>query len=276
MGGGDLQGVVHLALGGLGGPHQCLHTDEVDDADEVTFGADRDLKDQWDGVEPSHDHVDAAVELRPDAVKLVDEADPGDAVAVGLPPHGLGLGLDPCDTVEHSHGAVQDPQRPLHLHGEVDVAGGVDDVDGVAVPHAGRRGRGDGDATLLLLRHPVHRRGAFVHLADLVVDAGVEQDPLGRRGLARVDMGHDPDVADQAQGGGGVDGHGSVFSRDLGGVRTGAGGTGASGLPAVVGEGLVGLGHLVHVLAALHARAEAVGGVEDLVHQPLGHRLLAP
>src|SRR5918995_4862861 len=46
-------------------------------------------------------------------------------------------------------------------------------------------------------------------------------------------------------------------------------------LPAVVGEGLVGLRHLVHVLAALHARAEAVGGVEDLVHEALGHRLLA-
>src|SRR5689334_1062811 len=45
--------------------------------------------------------------------------------------------------------------------------------------------------------------------------------------------------------------------------------------PAVVGEGLVGLGHLVGVLALLHSGAEAVGGVEDLVHQPLGHGLLA-
>src|SRR4051794_4085784 len=45
--------------------------------------------------------------------------------------------------------------------------------------------------------------------------------------------------------------------------------------PAVVGEGLVGLGHLVGVLALLHSGTEAVGGVEDLVHQTLGHRLLA-
>src|SRR5690242_4631460 len=45
--------------------------------------------------------------------------------------------------------------------------------------------------------------------------------------------------------------------------------------PAVVGEGLVGLGHLVGVLAPLHRGTEAVGGVEDLVHQPLGHGLLA-
>src|SRR3954465_12526944 len=45
--------------------------------------------------------------------------------------------------------------------------------------------------------------------------------------------------------------------------------------PAVVGEGLVGLGHLVGVLATLHRGTEAVGGVEDLVHEPVGHGLLA-
>src|SRR5690606_39091705 len=47
------------------------------------------------------------------------------------------------------------------------------------------------------------------------------------------------------------------------------------GSPAVVREGLVGLRHLVGVLAALHAGAKAIGGVEDLVHQALGHRLFA-
>src|SRR6266702_4332212 len=45
-------------------------------------------------------------------------------------------------------------------------------------------------------------------------------------------------------------------------------------LPPVVGERLVGLGHLVRVLTALDARAEPVAGVEQLVHEPLGHRLL--
>src|SRR6266545_8352286 len=49
----------------------------------------------------------------------------------------------------------------------------------------------------------------------------------------------------------------------------------SGGLPAVVREGLVGLGHLVGVLALLDRGAETVRGVEDLVHQALGHRLLA-
>src|SRR3712207_6449068 len=51
---------------------------------------------------------------------------------------------------------------------------------------------------------------------------------------------------------------------------------GASGRasPAVVREGLVRLGHLVRVLAALGRRAQTVAGVEQLVHQALGHGLL--
>src|SRR5664280_2267742 len=45
--------------------------------------------------------------------------------------------------------------------------------------------------------------------------------------------------------------------------------------PAVVRERSVGLGHLVGVLALLDRGAEAVRGVEDLVHEALGHGLLA-
>src|SRR5215203_4489198 len=44
--------------------------------------------------------------------------------------------------------------------------------------------------------------------------------------------------------------------------------------PAVVREGLVGLGHLVRVLAALDRGTQAVARVEELVHEALGHRLL--
>jgi hypothetical protein len=34
----------------------------------------------------------------------------------------------------------------------------------------------------------------------LVASAGVEQDPLGRRRLARIDVSHDPDISGQADG----------------------------------------------------------------------------
>ena len=124
----------------------------------------------------------------------------GHVVLVGLAPHGLGLRLDAGDAVEHGDGAVEHAQRALDLDGEVDVAGRVDDVDAVVVPEAGGGGRRDGDAALLLLDHPVHRGRALVDLTDLVGLAGVVEDALGRRGLARVDVGHDADVAGALEG----------------------------------------------------------------------------
>jgi hypothetical protein len=136
----------------------------------------------------------------PGAVELVDEADTRDAVLVGLTPNGLGLRLDAGDAVEHANRAVEHAKAALDFHREVDVAGRVDDVDAVldAVtrPEAGRRGGRDRDAALLLLLHPVHRRGALVNLADLVRNTRVEQNALGRRGLTGVDVGHDADVSE--------------------------------------------------------------------------------
>ncbi len=169
------------------------------DADEVGLGAPGQLQDQRDGVEPGDDHVDGAEEVRADPVHLVDEAHPRHGVLVRLPPDVLRLRLDAGDRVVDRDRAVEDAQGPLDLDGEVDVAGRVDDVDGVVAPGGLRRGGRDRDAALLLLLHPVHRRGAFVHLADLVVDPRVVQDPLGRGGLARVDMSHDPDVAGRGE-----------------------------------------------------------------------------
>ena len=101
-------------------------------------------------------------------------------------------------------GAVEHAQGALDLGREVNVAGRVDDLEAVllavvgtagVLPEARGGGGRDGHAALLLLHHPVHRRGAVVHLADLVGFARVVEDALGRRRLARVDVGHDADVA---------------------------------------------------------------------------------
>src|SRR5690606_2127822 len=73
--GRDVDGVVHLALGRLGGPDEGLHRHEVDDTAEVGLGADRQLHDQRLRTQAVGDHVDAAVELGTGAVQLVHEAD---------------------------------------------------------------------------------------------------------------------------------------------------------------------------------------------------------
>ena len=197
--GGDVLLVVGGALV-VAVPDDRLHLDEVDDAPEAALRADRQLDDGRHGFQPALDHLDGAEEVGAGAVHLVDEAHARHAVAVGLPPDGLGLRLDAGDGVEDGDGAVEHAERALDLDREIDVAGRVDDVDAVVVPEGGRGGRRDGDAALLLLGHVVHDGGAFVDLTDLVGLAGVVEDPLGRRGLARVDVSHDPDVAIALEG----------------------------------------------------------------------------
>src|ERR1019366_1157604 len=185
--------------------------------------ADRQLNDGRHAVQAIFDHVYAAKEVRAHAVHLVHEADARHVVLVGLAPDGLGLGLDTRHGVKDRHRAVEHAQRTLALDGEIDVTGRVDDIDAVPVPVTGGGGRGDGDAALLFLDHPVHGGGTLVHLADLVVLARVEQDPLGGRGLARVDVGHDANVANSVQG---VFACGHFLTDSL-------------YLPAVVGKGFV-------------------------------------
>src|SRR6202044_1435887 len=135
------------------------------------------------------------VEVGAGLIHLVGEDDARNAILVALTPDGFGLRLNALVRIEHAHRAVEHAQRTLDFNGEVDVAGRVDDVQALAAPERGGGGRRDGDAALLLLLHPVHRRGTFVHFADLVALAGVIQDALGGRGLAGIDMRHDTEVA---------------------------------------------------------------------------------
>ena len=172
-----------------------LHLDQVDDAEELGLGADRQLDRHRVGTQAIDHGLHAALEVGPDAVHLVDVRDARDLVLVGLTPDGLGLRLYAGDRVEQRHSTIEHAQRTLHLDGEVDVTGRVDDVDAVVGPLARGRSRRDRDTALLLLLHPVHRRGAFVHLAELVGLSGVVEDALGRRRLARINVGHDPDVS---------------------------------------------------------------------------------
>ena len=127
-------GIVDLVPFGaelLAVPDQGLHLDQVDQADEVGLGADRQLDRAGVGAQHLDDRVVRHVEIGADAVHLVDEDDARDVVLVRLAPDGLGLRLDALHAVEADDRAVEDAQRALDLGREVDVAGGVDDVDRV-------------------------------------------------------------------------------------------------------------------------------------------------
>ena len=101
--------------------------------------------------------------------------------------------------IEDSNSTIENTKASLHLYGEVHVAWCVNDVDLVVVPETGGGSGGNGDAALLLLRHPVHRGSTIVNLTDFVGNTRVKQNALCRRGLSRIDVGHDADVADLVQ-----------------------------------------------------------------------------
>jgi hypothetical protein len=173
--------------------------DQVDDALEGILGADRQLDGNRAGVEALLHHADHTIEVGAQGVHLVDVGHARNAVTVSLAPHGFGLRLNATLGAEHSDGPVENPERTFDFNGEVHVSGRVDDVNTVTLPPAGGSSGGDRDAPLLLLHHPVHRGSALVHLAKLVSLAGVEENTLGGRGLAGVDVRHNPDVAQHIQ-----------------------------------------------------------------------------
>ena len=180
-----------------------LHGHEIHHAAEMLFRADGDLDGHGARLEARLHHLDHAEEIRAGTVHLVDEGHAGHAVLVGLAPHGLGLGLDAAHRTEDGASAIQHAQAAFHLGREVHVAGGVDDVDAMldslqltrlGHPGSGDGRRGDGDAPLLLLHHPVGGGSALVYLTDLVDLAGVVEDALRRGRLAGIDVRHDADV----------------------------------------------------------------------------------
>ena len=176
-----------------------LHLHQVDDADEVGLGAHRDLQHQRGGVEPA----------RRSCRRSGGSSAPMRSSLLTKQIRGTPYWSACRHTVSDCGSTPATPSNtataPSRTRSERSTSTVKSTWPGVSMMlmvwsfHEVGRGGRDGDAALLLLLHPVHRRGALVDLTDLVVDAGVEQDPLGRRGLARVDVGHDPDVADLGQ-----------------------------------------------------------------------------
>ena len=153
--------------------------------------------------------MEDAVEIRAGPVHLVDEHDPRNVVFRSLPPDGFGLRLNTGDTAENNDATIQHAEGPLDFSSEVNVSRRIDDVDAVLLsreklghpgllmlpPLSGDGGGGNRDSTLALLLHPVGRRATIVDFADFVNHPCIEQDPLGERRLARVNVRGDPDIS---------------------------------------------------------------------------------
>jgi len=74
------------------------------------------------------------------------------------------------------------------------MPGRIDNIDAMIMPLTGGSSRCDGDTALAFLLHPIHGGVAIMDLSHPVHTPRVVEDTLGRRRLARVDMGSDADV----------------------------------------------------------------------------------
>ncbi len=111
---------------------------------------------------------------------------------------GHGLGFHALGRVHHQQRALAGGQRTADFIGEVDVAGGVDEVQvvGFAIARLVRqrhRLRLDGDATLALDRVVVQDLRFHFARGQAATDL---DDAVGQGGLAMVDVGDDGEIAD--------------------------------------------------------------------------------
>ena len=132
--------------------------------------------------------------VRPHSVHLINKGNARDVVAIGLPPNCLRLRLHPAHRAENPHRAIQHTQRALHLDGEVHMPGRINEIDLGVAPSASNRGGSNGNPALAFLNHPVRHRIAIVHIPKTMRHPSVKEDALGRRRLARINMGDDANV----------------------------------------------------------------------------------
>ena len=184
-----------------------LHFHQVDDTLEIALLTDRELNADRVLAQAMLNLIDRHEEVGAHDIHLVDECDTRNLVGIRLAPNVLRLGLNTALGVEDTDCAVQDTERSLNLDREIDVSGGVDDVDAVLEgtrlhlrsllqgPMAGRRSGGNRDTTLFLLCHVVHGSGTFIGLAELIVDACEIEDTLCQCRFTGIDVSHDSDVS---------------------------------------------------------------------------------
>jgi len=211
-------GGVHLGEAGDGeGPGLEAGTD----SDVTLFGGD--LEVAHDGVVVGgDDDVDVLegldetlvrlfgveLEFEDGTIDLVDEDDGADTLGEGLTEDGLGLDADTFDAIDDDESTISDTEGGGDFRGEIDVSGGIDEVDqvvavlvldifnevlGNVVVH-GDGGGLDGDTTGDFVGTGVEKTSITGGI--LLDDTGGGDEGVGEGRLAVIDVGNDGHVTD--------------------------------------------------------------------------------
>ena len=178
----------------VGVEHRAV-VEELDHALEVGFLADGQLQRRDARAELVLQLVERARERRTLAVELVHEDRSREPQIRGHAPRGLGLHLDALDGGHHEEDEVGGPQCGGDVAHEVGVAGGVEDVDLVALVLERRDTERHRDRAPRFLRVEVGRGRAVLDAALSWDGAGDEQQGLGERCLPGPAVSHHGDVA---------------------------------------------------------------------------------
>jgi hypothetical protein len=162
-----------------------LHVQEVDQAFETIFLADREIQGRRLDLDLFVDTGQGLEESRPFAVHAVDENDSREFVFIGVFPHLLGLEFNAAYGVYDYDRTVHDSEAVLRVKGEIGIAGGIDDVDLAFVPVEKVVGGGNGYVSFLLLRFEIHAGRTIVDAAQAVCFACNKEERLTQGGLAR-------------------------------------------------------------------------------------------
>ena len=95
---------------------------------EAVLDTDREYHDQRLGRQYIFDLLDYAIEIRANAIELVDEDDTRYFGLVGVAPVRLRLWLDATGAAEYADAAIEHLQGAIDFNREVDVSWRVDDV----------------------------------------------------------------------------------------------------------------------------------------------------
>ena len=106
-----------------------FHLKQVDDAFELIFLTDGQLKNDSVLAKSCSDLIYSSVEICTQDIHLVDECHTRYVVSISLSPNILGLRLYTTLSTENADSAIQYTKRTLNLNGKVYVSGGINNID---------------------------------------------------------------------------------------------------------------------------------------------------
>ena len=168
---------------------------EVDDALEGRFLANRQLHGHDARAEAHAQLLDDLVKVGVLAVHLVDEERARQLCLFGIAPCLLRLDLDARRGRDHDEGAVCRRQCALDFADEVRIARRIDEIDLIVTPFAGGKLQVDRHAAALFLRLAVERARVLFHTAEALDSTRIEEAGIEQACLARLAMADDGNVA---------------------------------------------------------------------------------